>query len=173
MTYPVLPMALVTFLAGVSKERSELPKGPKHITTIIHRNQGVRAMRFAVENDAHWNEVVEKTIQSYNEADVDTVTFIYPTNGDEAIDYGIILQGGRKPFCFQWGYAPIFDIRLVHPDIEAQISKGVGVETMQGLLDRDVRRNKPGSAILSEKAAVNISYFAGMGDPKIAGSGGQ
>jgi len=166
-----LPMALVTFLAGVSKERSELPKGPRNVTTIVHRGEGVRSARFAVEVDAHWNEVVEQTIRMFNEGPADTIVVIYPADGTDPVDFGIILEGGRKPFCFQWTYSPVFDIRLAHPDVIAQISKGVGVETFQGLLDRDHRLKNPGSAILAAGAAVNDRYFAGTGDPSVAGSG--
>lgn len=171
MSYPVLPMALVTFLANVSKQRSELPKGPTHVTTIVHHGENVRASRFAVEVSAHWDEVIERTITAYNEGAVDTVTFIYPTVDGDPVDYGIILEGGRKPFFFEWTYSPVFDIRLVSADVQAQISGGVGVKIMQELLDRDARMRTPGGAILAASSAVNTNYFAGMGDPTIAGSG--
>lgn len=171
MSYPVLPMALVTFLAGVSKERSELPKGPIHVTTVIQHGPSFRPSRFAVQNDMHWSEVLEVTIQNYNAGGVDTVTLIYPSSDDEPVDFGIILEGGRKPFCFQWTYAPVFDIRLASDGIRDQITKGIGVATMQGLLDKDARLRQPGSAILADLGAVNQAFFAGTGDPDIAGSG--
>lgn len=164
-------MALVTFLAAISKERSELPKGPRHVTSVVHHDTSVRASRFAVETDMHWSEVIERTIQEYNKGPVDTVTMIYPSDGDDPVDFGIILEGGRKPFCFQWTYAPVFDIRLTSESIQSQIGQGVGVSTLQGLLDKDARQRLPGVAILAQPDAVNRAFFAGTGDPAIAGSG--
>lgn len=158
MSYPILPMALVTFLAGASKERSELPTGPRNITVVAHHNERVWPMRFAVETDAHWGEVVESSVRLFSQQKVDTMTIIYPAD-DNSVDFGIILEGGRKPSFFEWQYKPVFNVRLAPDNIIASISKGAGVETLQGLLDR-AAKDAPAFMI----PAVNPAF-------KLAGSG--
>lgn len=139
MSYPILPMAIVTYLAGISEERSQLPKGPRHVTVMAHHNETVRSIRFEVQEDAHWATVVEQSVRLFNEADVDTMTIIYPADGDDPVDFGIILEGLKAPSFFQWTYSPRFDIRLAPPNVIASITRGVGVETLQGLLDKTAR----------------------------------
>lgn len=139
MSYPILPMAIVTFLAGISEERATLRKGPRHVTVLAHHNETVRSVRFEIENDGHWSSMVERSVQLFNEGDVDTMTVIYPADGDDPVDFGIILEGLKEPSCFQWGYSPKFDVRLAPTNVIESIRRGIGVETLQSLLDKSAR----------------------------------
>lgn len=164
MSYPILPMAIVTFLAGISKQRAELPRTQRNITVLAHHDKTVNSIRLAVEDDSQWGQVVQGAVTLFNQGDVDTMAIIYPADGEDPVDFGVIMEGGRKPSFFQWGYDPVFDIRLAPTNVIEQISQGVGVDTIQGLLDRDARTRGGHALPTPGSPLVNDAY-------KLAGSG--
>lgn len=133
MTYPKLPMALVTFLAGVSKERSGLPTDATNVTIVAHKGETTRSRRYAVRRQEHWNEVEIGAVTMFGEGPVDTMTMIYPTD-DAKTDAGIILERGTDPLCFEWTHAPAFSIRLVNTEMQEKLAGGVAVDNLRKLL---------------------------------------
>ena len=137
MTYPVLPFALVTFLAEISKERSQLRKGTRHVTVAAQHDKGVRSQRYEVDTDDQWTAVLQGAIGLYTSDQVDTMAFIYPTNGNDPVDIGVIVEKGKDPMVFQWTYAPTFTIHLIESgETVANVTNGVGVQEVLGLMNR-------------------------------------
>lgn len=139
MSYPTLPFALVHYLAQISKERSKLRKGPRHVSIMAHHDKGVRSRRFEVVEDSHWTEVLQSAIAMYSEGEIDTMTFMYPTNGNEPVDIGVIVERGREPMVVEWTYSPEFKIVLLESgDVVTQVTTtGVGVQEVLGLMNRE------------------------------------
>lgn len=171
MSYPTLPFALVHYLAQISKERAKLRKGPTHITIMAHHDKGVRSRRFEVETEGHWTEVLQSAIAMYNEGPIDTMTFMYPTNGGDPVDIGVIVERGKDPMVVEWTYAPEFKIVLLESgDVVTQvINTGVGVQEVMGLMNRDPQiadiKPVPAPAVPPALAApsaspVNPDYIA-------------
>lgn len=137
MSYPTLPFALVTFLAEISSERSKLRKGTRHVTIAAHHDKGVRSQRYEVDTDEQWTAVLQGAIGLFSSDRVDTMSFIYPTNGDDPVDIGVLVEKGKEPMVFQWTYAPAFSIHLIEGgDVVAQVTNGVGVQEVLGLMNR-------------------------------------
>lgn len=137
MSYPTLPFALVTFLAEISAERSKLRKGTRHVTIAAQHDKGVRSQRYEVDTDDQWTAVLQGAIGLYSSDRVDTMAFIYPTNGEDPVDIGVLVEKGRDPMVFQWTYAPAFTIHLIDGgEIIGQVTNGVGVQEVLGLMNR-------------------------------------
>lgn len=156
MTYPTLPFALVSFLSDISNERSNLRKDARNITIAAHHNKSVRSSRYEVTNDSHFLEVLQGAFSLFSAGPVDTMTFLYPVDGGEPVDIGVIVERGKKPMVIEWTYAPIFKIRLIDagPVIE-QVTNGVGVKEIQALMDKGLGVEAEG---LPGLTAVNPVY---------------
>lgn len=138
MSYPTLPFALVHFLAGASKERASLRKGPRHVTIAAQHGKGVRSRRYEVETDDNWISVLQGAVALYTEGPVDTMALIYPTTGNDQVDLGIIIEKGREPMVFQWNYGNDFNLWLIDegPNVD-QLKNGVGVQEVLALMNQD------------------------------------
>lgn len=138
MSYPTLPFALVNFLAGISKERATLRKGPRHVTVAAQHDKGIRSRRYEVETDDQWTAVLQGAISLYSEGAVDTMALIYPTDGNDQVDLGVVVEKGKEPMVFQWNYGADFNLWLIDegPNVE-QLKNGVGVQEVLGLMNRD------------------------------------
>lgn len=161
MSYPTLPFALVNFLAGASKERASLRKGPRHVTVVAQFDKGVRTRRYEVETDDHWTAVLQGAIGLYSEGQIDTMALIYPTNGGDQVDLGVIVEKGKEPMVFQWNYGADFNLWLIDSGDNVEMLKnGVGVQEILGLMNREpnfsIRLPEP-EVIPTALAATTVS----------------
>lgn len=135
MSYPQIPLVYATFLAGASEERLTL-KGTTNVTVIIHEGENLRSRRLTIENDAQWGAVVEQAVRLFNEGPADSAAVFYPADGDEPLDFGLLLRPNEAPLGLAWTYGPIFGIQMAPQNVVEQISNGAGIEVLQGLLNR-------------------------------------
>lgn len=138
MAYPRIPLAYVPFLSGLSDQRAALREGPTHVTVIAHHDKGVRSLRFEIENDSQWNEMVAGAVGLFNQGPVDTMLVLFPT-GDKGIDAGYLVEGGKETMFLEWTYAPgrPFALMLIEgEDSIGQLARAEGLQTLKTLLDR-------------------------------------
>jgi len=145
VAYPRIPLAYVPFLSSLSKPRAALRSGPTHVTAAAHHDKNVRSVRFEIENQSHWNEMVAGTVALFNEGPVDTMLVLFPTS-DEGVDAGYLIEGGKAPMFIEWTYAPDkpFTLMLIeNPETIAILSRAEAFDTLKTLLDRIAGASAP------------------------------
>ena len=135
MSYPQIPLVYATFLAQAASERLGV-KGKTNVTVIVHHDQELRSRRLEIENDAQWPAVTEQAVRLFNEGAADTAAVFYPADGDEPVDFGLLLRPNQPPLGLMWTYGPTFAIHLAPDNVVEQISNGAGIEVLQGMLNR-------------------------------------
>lgn len=139
MTNPTLPFALVNFLARISEERAKLPIGPVHIGAYAQSQKSVESVRFQIESDADWNQVLKGALNLYNARPVNSMTFTYSDKEITTSDVGIILERNKPPMVFIWDFSPKFNMWLVEDEETInRIKNGEGAKEIQELMNRDV-----------------------------------
>lgn len=141
MSYPSIPLVLATFLAGASEERLSVKErlsasGTTNVTIVVHNGESLNSRRLEIEQDGQWGSVTEQAVRLYNEGPVETAAVFYPADGNEPVDFGLLLRPGEPPLGLMWTYGPKFGLHKAPDNVVEQISNGAGIEALQGLLDR-------------------------------------
>ena len=148
-TYPALPLAIVNWLAQAWKERAS-QENKRIVTIAAHSDKNVNFHHFEMEEapdgNLLWDPVFSGIAQITSGEKSDTMMIAYPTRKGEGevgdgteSDACILLRPHQPPQFFSWRWKPEFNLYHLEPEDEVakQISKGAGVNIMQGILNKE------------------------------------
>lgn len=143
---PYVPLALVWQLANQTATRRGLTgENYAHIVTTKGQSSAMTGIRINDTAGPDFDAFLGRALDAVTRMVPDTATILYATQPGNVLeigqvnvkeDYGLILRPHQPPFGIAWQYSPDFQMTLLSEESMAGISKGVGMEEVQQLLDR-------------------------------------